>query len=204
MKAAQSTRLNRLQALTSQFDKESILTGFAHVLQRLPVDPSNQSKSDEMLLGSLPYDNLPRCNNSFFGRQKELEKIAHELCPASERASVGLYGVPGSGKSQLALEYAHRKSEDKTYDAVLWVSADTEVKLSESFGAISKGLGILGGHAQSDHKLQRQALLQWFVKTSKSGRFAGRYDPFKPVFSDSLRATEQDTSEVVGDIRQCV
>ncbi len=70
----------------------------------------------------------------FFGREKELEKIAVTL----RQGPVVLYGIGGIGKSALAREFARRNQ--KNYDHILFLSCekgirqcvcdDTQVKLS--------------------------------------------------------------------------
>lgn len=126
-----------------------------------------------MLLVNLPYDNLPCRNVSFYGRQNELERMDLAFCKQDQSVSIGLYGLPGSGKSQLALEFAYRKLEDGTYGAVLWISADTETKLLESLSAVAQGLGIVTGDAHHNHRLQQQALINWLAKTRINGRPLG-------------------------------
>ncbi|CAM1508137.1 Fc.00g049850.m01.CDS01 [Cosmosporella sp. VM-42] len=68
------------------------------------------------------------------------------------------------GKSQLALEFAYRHID--AYDAVLWVAAETPMKLAESFGAIAHGLGLVDGSMQHPEH-QKEAVMRWFTTTSK-------------------------------------
>lgn len=41
-----------------------------------------------------------------------------------------MHGIGGVGKTQVALEFAHRYSNE--YDAIFWINAETEAKLTES------------------------------------------------------------------------
>lgn len=71
----------------------------------------------------------------------------------------------------LALEYAYRNYS--VYDAILWISAESQPKIAESFGAIARRLKLTMGDEQMQQDLehQRQLVLRWFRNTSKSGEF---------------------------------
>lgn len=45
-----------------------------------------------------------------------------------------LYGLGGIGKTQLALEYCYQYVDQ--FDAIFWVSAETQDKLFQDFGTI--------------------------------------------------------------------
>jgi KaiC/GvpD/RAD55 family RecA-like ATPase len=54
--------------------------------------------------------------------------------------NITFHGLGGSNKTQLALEFAYRHLS--SYNAVFWISVDTELKLAESFAALAFELGI--------------------------------------------------------------
>lgn len=65
---------------------------------------------------------LPPRHRGFVGRDEDLEALRDRFAAAGDRhAVVSVNGVPGVGKSELALEYAYRFSAD--YAAVWWLSA---------------------------------------------------------------------------------
>ncbi|MEU4768339.1 FxSxx-COOH system tetratricopeptide repeat protein [Actinosynnema sp. NPDC023794] len=65
---------------------------------------------------------LPPRHPGFVGRDEDLEALRDQFAAAGDgRAVVTVNGVPGVGKSELALEYAYRFSSD--YAAVWWLSA---------------------------------------------------------------------------------
>ncbi|ONI89232.1 hypothetical protein ALI22I_17215 [Saccharothrix sp. ALI-22-I] len=65
---------------------------------------------------------LPPRHPGFVGRDEDLEALRDQFAEAGDaRAVVTVNGVPGVGKSELALEYAYRFSSD--YAAVWWLSA---------------------------------------------------------------------------------
>jgi anion-transporting ArsA/GET3 family ATPase len=50
-----------------------------------------------------------------------------------------LHGMGGVGKTQLAIEYAHRFAED--YEVVCWITAEQAGSIGEQFAALADGLG---------------------------------------------------------------
>ncbi|MGM1060596.1 FxSxx-COOH system tetratricopeptide repeat protein [Saccharothrix sp. Mg75] len=65
---------------------------------------------------------LPPRHPAFVGRDEDLEELRDRFTEAGdERVVVTVNGVPGVGKSELALEYAYRFASD--YSAVWWFAA---------------------------------------------------------------------------------
>jgi hypothetical protein len=52
----------------------------------------------------------------------------------------------GVGKTQLAIEYAHRYD---AYELVWWVNADTTSLVGEQYAALAGELGLVGPHADT-------------------------------------------------------
>jgi tetratricopeptide (TPR) repeat protein len=80
--------------------------------------------------------NLPPRNLHFTGRTDLLNQLNHTLSQPDGRpaALVAAYGLGGIGKTQLALEYAHRHRE--TYSLRWWIPAESPL-------AIAQGLALL-------------------------------------------------------------
>ncbi|KAK1763950.1 P-loop containing nucleoside triphosphate hydrolase protein [Phialemonium atrogriseum] len=95
-----------------------------------------------------PSSTIPfRRDRDFINRGDLLEKI-HQLCsiPAGRAALVGLGGV---GKSQLAIEYAHRIREsagdlEPSKSWVFWIHANTAARVQEGFKAIADAAKVRG------------------------------------------------------------
>ncbi|WP_157406302.1 FxSxx-COOH system tetratricopeptide repeat protein [Actinomadura chibensis] len=65
---------------------------------------------------------LPPPNPAFVGRQRELDELRDKLQRTA--GPYVLHGEAGTGKSQIALEYAHRFAAD--YDQVWWIPAQSD------------------------------------------------------------------------------
>jgi tetratricopeptide (TPR) repeat protein len=100
-----------------------------------------------------PVWNVPTRNASFTGRNNVLEKLRDQL-EGSSRAVVlpqALYGLGGVGKTQVALEYAHRYMAD--YDVVWWVSAGQRELVSPALSDLASRLGIRVGDSVTEAAL---------------------------------------------------
>ena len=77
-----------------------------------------------------PIWNVPARNADFTGRGATLELLRDKLAGGGRAVVVAqaLYGLGGVGKTQLALEYAHRFMAD--YDLVWWVPSERAEEIS--------------------------------------------------------------------------
>jgi DNA-binding SARP family transcriptional activator len=101
--------------------------------------------------------NLPPRNRSFSGRDPLLAQIDRGLRESPDVArlvpAVALHGLGGVGKTQLALEYAHRRVAAGS--TVWWIPADDPVTVSAGLVALARRLGLGEGadEQQSLHVL---------------------------------------------------
>ncbi|GCE15698.1 helix-turn-helix domain-containing protein [Tengunoibacter tsumagoiensis] len=90
------------------------------------------------------YWNVPYQRNRFFSGHEKLLSTLHPI--HSSTAAViptdfyALYGMPGSGKTQLAVEFAYRYAS--SYQAIFWVEAGTEEQIRQSYLAIAEMLQL--------------------------------------------------------------
>jgi len=89
------------------------------------------------------FDVPPR-NLHFTGRDDLLRAVRHHLAEARTGAVVqagAVHGLGGVGKTQLAVEYAHRYAVD--YDLVWWIPAEQPLAIAGSLAALARRLGLL-------------------------------------------------------------
>ncbi|MEH0937928.1 FxSxx-COOH system tetratricopeptide repeat protein [Micromonospora psammae] len=85
--------------------------------------------------------NPPGRNARFTGREELLGRLREELkAGGGERTPVALRGGPGLGKTQLAIEYAHRFRG--AYDIVWWIPADPPQFVDVAMVELSEELGL--------------------------------------------------------------
>jgi tetratricopeptide (TPR) repeat protein len=87
--------------------------------------------------------NLPVRNRNFSGRRELLEELHAGLQVESAAAVVptgAVHGLGGVGKTQLALEFAHRFASD--YDVTWWVPAEQPTSATAALAALGRRLGV--------------------------------------------------------------
>ena len=104
------------------------------------------------------------------GRTDVLEYIHAAFEPGNREDSPVIYAICGLGsigKTQVALSYAIESK--KYYKALLWVDADSRVRLAAGFAAFAVLLGLVTP-ASADQKSAKTVLVQWFESTGLSSR----------------------------------
>lgn len=103
-----------------------------------------------------PVSTLPYGANPFFtGRDDALRTLRERLVEHGRAAVTGLGGV---GKTQLALAYAHRYSED--YRHILWTRASTPLDLLGGFTEFARLLRLAGAW-DADQQRAVDAVRRW-------------------------------------------
>lgn len=103
-----------------------------------PFAPARSPSPD-----SRPW-NVPTKNQDFTGRQAQLDRIRATAGNASSRSPIGvtvISGMAGVGKTQLAIEFAHRSAED--FDIVWWVDAEQPSLVGEQFHLLAVELKLV-------------------------------------------------------------
>jgi tetratricopeptide (TPR) repeat protein len=89
----------------------------------------------------LRVSNIPARNPHFVGRADALDHLHDQRQPEQDMLVVqALYGLGGVGKTQLAIEYAHRNAAD--YDILWWVDAEQPVLIPDQLLRLATELGL--------------------------------------------------------------
>jgi tetratricopeptide (TPR) repeat protein len=118
--------------------------------------------------GEVPYWNVPYRQNPFFTGREDILARLHEALKIPKIATAtqpyALTGLGGVGKTQTAIEYAHRYRFK--YHAVLWVRADSHEVLTSDFAYLA---ALLGLSERNERNLGRAiaAVEQWLTTITR-------------------------------------
>ncbi len=129
--------------IASQQDIDAAFTDVATGIRRA-VEDLSQFKNSTIRRTLSKVCNVPYTRNPFFlGRDEDIARI-HSSLHAGQATALSqpqaISGLGGIGKTQLALEYAYRYTQD--YTAVLWARADTTEAIISSYVAFADLLNL--------------------------------------------------------------
>ncbi len=109
---------------------------------------TGQREADPRPPGVLPavWNVGPR-NPGFVGRDTTLEHLSERLQSRGRVAVQAIHGMGGVGKTQLAIEYAHRHAAG--YDLVWWVSAEETGLIGDQYAALATELNLIPSGADT-------------------------------------------------------
>jgi MinD-like ATPase involved in chromosome partitioning or flagellar assembly len=112
-----------------------------------PADPGSEPRWPRTIP---PVWNVPTRNAAFTGRNAVLEKLRDQLTGSNKAVVLpqALYGLGGVGKTQVALEYAHRYMAN--YDVVWWVSAEQRDMVNPALAQLAARLGMRVGDSVTE------------------------------------------------------
>ncbi|MEV0484371.1 FxSxx-COOH system tetratricopeptide repeat protein [Streptomyces sp. NPDC050508] len=104
--------------------------------------------SGPRLPGSLPRVwNLPSRNASFTGRDGLLVRLRQTLAAGGKVAVQALHGRGGVGKTQLAVEYAHRFAGE--YELAWWIASEDPALIPDQLAQLATRIGAAPAGASS-------------------------------------------------------
>ncbi|WP_067171615.1 FxSxx-COOH system tetratricopeptide repeat protein [Microtetraspora niveoalba] len=134
------------------------------VLRAAGRDPADYAAAPSTLGSRFPGTvppiwNVQARNPAFTGRSAALETLRDQLVGGSQAVVLpqALYGLGGVGKTQVALEYAHRFMAD--YDLVWWIPAEQPELINPSLAELAGRLGMrVGDSVVEGAEAAREAL----------------------------------------------
>ena len=141
--------------------------------------------------------NVPNRNADFTGRGAILEKLHDELAGGRKAAVLAraLYGLGGVGKTQVALEYAHRYQAG--YDLIWWIPAEQPQAISLALADLAERLGIQAGDNAAEaakavlEGLRRNIVDRWLLVFDNAGD-PEDLEPYLPAGSGHVVITSRN------------
>jgi hypothetical protein len=144
------TWINRAGKQRAKPDREPNYPGKAEA-----PEPAAAAMSEPNYPGRMPFlFGLPARNPNFSGRESLLRELRNHLATSKTAAvtaptrPVATHGLGGTGKSQLAIEYAWRWASD--YSWVVWLRAETPVTLGADFDLLAEKLSLFTGNKPTE------------------------------------------------------
>ena len=122
-----------------------------------PLPASTDTEGEQV---ATPVWNVAYNRNPFFTGREDLLSIIEEYLESGSTASCALCGLGGMGKTQLAVEYAHRHRE--RYRAVFWVRAASRETLIADYLEMADLLH-LGGKQGQDQMITVTMFKRWLA-----------------------------------------
>lgn len=155
------------EALSMWSNRDDALANIARGVKEV-VDDLRGMVRDAIQGGGKPssYWNVPYWRNPFFtDREDVLANLQRAFSPAQALPRIqALSGLAGVGKTQVAAEYAYRHAH--SYQAILWVHADSSETLQSSFVDLAETLG-LPEKDEANQLLIVRTVKQWLQRNSR-------------------------------------
>ncbi|MFF7606384.1 FxSxx-COOH system tetratricopeptide repeat protein [Streptomyces parvulus] len=114
----------------------------------LDVEPDPQRPRLPSSVGLPEVWNVRRRNPDFAGREAAMLQLRTGLLNGQQAVVAALHGMGGIGKTQIAVEYAHRFASQ--YDLVWWIDAEQADQLPVRYTELADRLGIAKSDARSE------------------------------------------------------
>lgn len=136
--------------------KADRIEGGVHITYPSPKEPTVAEKP----LGKI--NNIPHSHNpNFTGRKDLLDRLSEALA-SGERAAFtqtqAITGLGGVGKTQLALEYSYRHTDD--YQVIWWVRSEEPAALAPDYAGLAGRLDLPEKSSQ-DQRVTVEAVRCW-------------------------------------------
>ncbi|KAL8366543.1 hypothetical protein RB595_010413 [Gaeumannomyces hyphopodioides] len=124
--------------------------------------PPERSKTPPQPFATIPFSRDP----DFVNRGDILDQLRQRCYQPAGR--VALVGLGGIGKSQLAIEFAHRTAEETPNKWIFWIHAGTQARVEEGFRAIADAVKLPG---RDQPKADIPQLVCGWLSNERNGRW---------------------------------
>ena len=137
-------RINKLTASVKQEVESAHMHSVYHQLENIGSIVSGLQHPQSMETKLCAMRMIPHSRNErFFGRSSVLDQMDIALKPSAptfRQRHFALYGMGGSGKTQIALEYTYSRSA--AYPTIMWILASSTDKIDQGFMQIADHFGM--------------------------------------------------------------
>jgi CO dehydrogenase nickel-insertion accessory protein CooC1 len=163
-----------------------------------PVGSMAAQAEEPRFPGAIPSIwNVPARNADFTGRGATLEMLRDKLAGGGRAVVVAqaLYGLGGVGKTQLALEYAHRFMAD--YDLVWWVPSERAEETSGALAELARKMNLQVGDNVAEaaeaalEELRRDTTPHWLLIFDNADD-PKQLEPYLPTGSGHVLITSRN------------
>jgi hypothetical protein len=163
-----------------------------------PLGSTGTQAEEPRFPGTIPpIWNVPARNADFTGRGATLELLRDKLAGGGRAVVVAqaLYGLGGVGKTQLALEYAHRFMAD--YDLVWWVPSERAEETSGALAELARKMGLKVGDNVAEaaeaalEELRRDSTPHWLLIFDNADD-PKQLEPYLPTGSGHVLITSRN------------
>jgi hypothetical protein len=142
----------------------------------------------------IPFSQNPR----FVGRESQLAELEAKLFSNEQTTTtLAIVGPGGTGKSQLALEVAHRTRQNHKSCSVFWMDASDKDSLYQSYAVVAQKLNVPGW--EDDQANMKQLAERCVVELSARQCLL----IFDNTEHTTLRSSDSTTTEAV-DLADCL
>jgi NB-ARC domain len=119
--------------------RDAYTAGGSQVINNYNFAPGVGPPQEPGLARRRVWGDVPARNPGFTGREELLARVRRALVAGDRAVVQALHGMGGIGKTQLAIEYAHRYADE--YEVVWWVNAERAGLIGEQFAVLAAELG---------------------------------------------------------------
>lgn len=151
---------------------------------------------------------FPR-NPNFVGHEPQLDELQAILFGGKGTTKMAIVGPGGTGKSQLALEFAHRTREHDKNHSVFWVDSSSMDSIHQSYASIARKLGFRAWNSEkadiaqllthlSDQSADRSLFIFDHAEDEKILESLIDYVPRSDLCSNLFTTTSDDAAKTLG------